>query len=175
MDAIYRFIASELDATITHGPEVGSRFAPGYYSGSDNMRMRGALRFTSPPCDNTGSRFQHAGSPLEFPDIRWLGGRSRSTAALLGPAPDDDMPLRKSHLYSSLWKSCDELRGGMDKWMASIEGAIGKEVERLTGGLVDRVREMEGRYADALPELEHRVEDYSAKVEGHLRRMGLPA
>ena len=62
-----------------------------------------------------------------------------------------------------------------DKWMASIEGAIGKEVERLTGGLVDRVRELEGRYADALPELEQRVEDYSAKVEGHLRRMGLPA
>ena len=24
------------------------------------------------------------------------------------------MPLRKSELYSSLWKSCDELRGGMD-------------------------------------------------------------
>ena len=62
-----------------------------------------------------------------------------------------------------------------DKWMASIEGAIGKEVERLTGGLVDRVRELEGRYADALPQLEQRVEDYSAKVEGHLRRMGLPA
>ena len=62
-----------------------------------------------------------------------------------------------------------------DKWMASIEGAIGKEVERLTGGLVDRVRDLEGRYADALPELERRVEDYSAKVEGHLKRMGLPA
>ena len=24
------------------------------------------------------------------------------------------MPRRKPHLYSSLWKSCDELRGGMD-------------------------------------------------------------
>jgi len=24
------------------------------------------------------------------------------------------MVLRKSDLYSSLWKSCDELRGGMD-------------------------------------------------------------
>jgi hypothetical protein len=24
------------------------------------------------------------------------------------------MPVRKSELYSSLWKSCDELRGGMD-------------------------------------------------------------
>ena len=62
-----------------------------------------------------------------------------------------------------------------DKWMASIEGAVGKEVERLTGGLVDRVRELEERYADALPKLERRVEDLSAKVEGHLRRMGLPA
>jgi len=24
------------------------------------------------------------------------------------------MPLKKSELYSSLWASCDELRGGMD-------------------------------------------------------------
>lgn len=24
------------------------------------------------------------------------------------------MPIKKSELYSSLWKSCDELRGGMD-------------------------------------------------------------
>ncbi|WP_419162883.1 type I restriction-modification system subunit M N-terminal domain-containing protein [Candidatus Palauibacter sp.] len=24
------------------------------------------------------------------------------------------MALRKSHLYSSLWQSCDQLRGGMD-------------------------------------------------------------
>ena len=24
------------------------------------------------------------------------------------------MPLRKSHLYSSLWQSCDQLRGGVD-------------------------------------------------------------
>jgi len=24
------------------------------------------------------------------------------------------MPLKKSELYSSLWKSCDQLRGGMD-------------------------------------------------------------
>jgi len=24
------------------------------------------------------------------------------------------MPIKKSELYSNLWKSCDELRGGMD-------------------------------------------------------------
>ena len=62
-----------------------------------------------------------------------------------------------------------------DKWMASVQGAIGNEVERLASGLVDRVRVLEGRYADALPVLERRVEDYGAKVESHLRRMGLPA
>ena len=86
MDAIYRFIASELDATITHGPEVGSRFAPGYYSGSDNMRMRGALRFTSPPCDNTGSRFQHAGSPLEIPGHSVVGWSFAINSRLAWPS-----------------------------------------------------------------------------------------
>lgn len=62
-----------------------------------------------------------------------------------------------------------------DKWIASVEGAIEQVVERVTGGLVDRVRVLEERYADALPELERRVEDYGAKVEWHLRRMGVPA
>ena len=30
------------------------------------------------------------------------------------PTHPPPMPLRKSHLYSSLWQSCDQLRGGMD-------------------------------------------------------------
>ena len=60
-----------------------------------------------------------------------------------------------------------------DKWVASVEGAIGRVVERLTGGLVDRVRVLEERYARPLPEVERRVEDYGARVEGHLRRMGV--
>ena len=62
-----------------------------------------------------------------------------------------------------------------DKWMASVERAIGQEVERLAGELVERVSVLTERYADALPELERRVEDYGAKVESHLRSMGLPA
>ena len=61
------------------------------------------------------------------------------------------------------------------KWVASVEAGIGQQVERLAGALVDRVRVLTGRYADALPELERQVEDYSARVESHLKRMGLPA
>lgn len=32
VDAIYEFVAGELDAQIVHPPEEGSHFAPGYYS-----------------------------------------------------------------------------------------------------------------------------------------------
>lgn len=32
VDAIYEFVTRELDAKIIHGPELGERFAPGYYS-----------------------------------------------------------------------------------------------------------------------------------------------
>ncbi len=60
-----------------------------------------------------------------------------------------------------------------DKWMTSVDAAIGQEAERLTSGLVDRIRMLEGRYAKPLPELACQVEDYGAKVEGHLKRMGL--
>ena len=33
------------------------------------------------------------------------------------------MALRKSQLYSSLWQSCDELRGGMDVDASEDQGA----------------------------------------------------
>jgi len=31
------------------------------------------------------------------------------------------MALKKSQLYSSLWQSCDELRGGMDAEIAALK------------------------------------------------------
>lgn len=31
------------------------------------------------------------------------------------------MALKKSQLYSSLWSSCDELRGGMDAEISALE------------------------------------------------------
>jgi type I restriction enzyme M protein len=36
------------------------------------------------------------------------------------------MPVKKSELYSSIWKSCDELRGGMNwctYWRESMTSA----------------------------------------------------
>ncbi len=60
-----------------------------------------------------------------------------------------------------------------DKWMASLQAAIGRLAERMTGGLVGRVRMLEARYARPLAVLERRAEAYGAKVEDHLKRMGV--
>lgn len=61
-----------------------------------------------------------------------------------------------------------------DKWNASIRAAIDDDVQRLTQRLTRRVQELEQRYARPLPALEQEVEMFSAKVEKHLRRMGVP-
>ena len=60
-----------------------------------------------------------------------------------------------------------------DKWFVNIRSAIGDELRRLTRRLGTRVKELEERYARPLPKLEREVEAYSAKVEGHLKQMGL--
>ena len=60
-----------------------------------------------------------------------------------------------------------------DKWLASLRATTEGEVERLTKQLAGRVKELEERYAQPLPVLEREVEGFSAKVEGHLKRMGL--
>ena len=60
-----------------------------------------------------------------------------------------------------------------DKWFASICADIQEEVQRLTQHLTGRIKELDERYARPLPELEREVDIFSAKVEGHLKRMGI--
>jgi type I restriction enzyme M protein len=60
-----------------------------------------------------------------------------------------------------------------DKWFVSIRSAVESEVDCLSQRLAGRVKELEERYARPLPDLEAEVKEYRAKVEGHLKRMGL--
>ena len=60
-----------------------------------------------------------------------------------------------------------------DKWFTSIYADIQEEVQRLTQQLTGRIKELEERYARPLPELEREVDVFSAKVEGHLKKMGI--
>ena len=60
-----------------------------------------------------------------------------------------------------------------DKWLAALRAAIDGEVQRVTQQLAGRVKELEERYARPLPELEREVETLGARVEEHLKKMGL--
>jgi len=60
-----------------------------------------------------------------------------------------------------------------DKWLATIASGINDEIERMTQQLANRVKLLEERYADTLPGLDKDVIDYAARVEDHLKKMGL--
>ena len=60
-----------------------------------------------------------------------------------------------------------------DKWSGGIRASIDDEVRRLTQRLTGRVQELEQRYARPLPAMERKVAEIGAKVDGHLKRMGV--
>lgn len=43
------------------------------------------------------------------------------------------MAIKKNELYSSLWKSCNKLRGGMDAEMVTLETKLAKYRKLKTG------------------------------------------
>lgn len=59
-----------------------------------------------------------------------------------------------------------------DKWMARLQQDVQQELERVSQTLANRIRELAERYETPLPRLESEVAALSAKVEGHLKRMG---
>lgn len=58
-------------------------------------------------------------------------------------------------------------------WVASFKDTAGQQVDRLTTGLVDQVTVLEARNAEALQEIVSQFDNYSTKIEGYLRQMGL--
>lgn len=60
-----------------------------------------------------------------------------------------------------------------DKWLATLQGRIIAEIERVTQQLANRVKTLEERYETPLPQLTEEVATLSARVDAHLRKMGL--
>ena len=58
------------------------------------------------------------------------------------------------------------------KWMVHLAGSVQSEIDRVSQRLTGRICQLAERYAEPLPELERKVTEFSAKVEGHLNRMG---
>jgi len=60
-----------------------------------------------------------------------------------------------------------------DKWMQTLRQAIASEMDRISQRLTQRIQELAERYDTPLPQLTSKVEELTAKVEGHLQKMGL--
>jgi type I restriction enzyme M protein len=59
-----------------------------------------------------------------------------------------------------------------DKWLASLADAVQSELNRVSQTLTGRVRQLAERYATPLPKLAREVESLTARVDGHLKKMG---
>ncbi len=62
-----------------------------------------------------------------------------------------------------------------DKWFASLRKAVNEVLHDTGGRLATRLRELDERYARPLPDLQRDVNTFEAKVEEHLRKMGVSA
>ncbi len=60
-----------------------------------------------------------------------------------------------------------------DKWLTALESAVQNELERVSQTLTARVRQLAERYEAPLPELSRQVEELSARVDAHLKTMGV--
>jgi type I restriction enzyme M protein len=58
------------------------------------------------------------------------------------------------------------------KWLAEIEKRIQTEMGNISHRLTQRIKELAERYETPLPKLMNEVQELTAKVEGHLQKMG---
>jgi len=58
------------------------------------------------------------------------------------------------------------------KWMANMEQRIRTEMDNISHRLTQRIKELAERYETPLPKLMNEVQELTAKVEGHLQKMG---
>ena len=60
-----------------------------------------------------------------------------------------------------------------DKWLAAIATAVQGELDRVSQTLTGRIRQLAERYATPLPQLVDEVSELSARVDEHLKKMGV--
>jgi type I restriction system adenine methylase HsdM len=59
-----------------------------------------------------------------------------------------------------------------DKWLAAVAQAVQGELDRVSQSLTSRIRQLAERYATPLPQITDHVAALSARVDGHLKKMG---
>ena len=60
-----------------------------------------------------------------------------------------------------------------DKWLTALSAAVQGELERVSQTLTGRIKQLAERYAAPLPQLLEELEALSARVDGHIKSMGI--
>jgi len=60
-----------------------------------------------------------------------------------------------------------------DKWLAALRSEVAGEMERVSQTLTGRIKQLTERYAVPLAQIESETAELSARVEGHLKKMGV--
>jgi type I restriction enzyme M protein len=104
---------------------------------------------------------------------QWLEVSERETA-LKRAVKEQDAALDKLSYekYATLTEAQIKALVVDDKWMAHLSAAVRGELDRVSQTLTGRIRELAERYATPLPELLDEVAVLTARVDGHLRKMG---
>ena len=86
---------------------------------------------------------------------------------------DNDLEQKTLERYASLTEHEVKHLLLNDKWLARLKKDIQQEVDAIAQTLGNRIRELAERYETPLPKLEAEVAVLSAKVEEHLKKMGV--
>ncbi len=103
-------------------------------------------------------------------------------AALLGRQADTKVTLKTAQealaekldaKYRKLTE--DEIKKLVvnDKWLATLAAAVQGELDHVSQTLTGRIRQLAERYATPLPLLTDEVAALAARVDGHLKKMGV--
>jgi type I restriction enzyme M protein len=60
-----------------------------------------------------------------------------------------------------------------DRWLTTVAAAIQSELDRVSQTLAGRVRQLAERYSAPLPKLTGETSSLTARVQGHLKKMGM--
>ena len=60
-----------------------------------------------------------------------------------------------------------------EKWLAQLAADVQSELDRVSQALTGRIRQLADRYAAPLPRLTGEVATLAARVDEHLKKMGI--
>jgi type I restriction enzyme M protein len=84
----------------------------------------------------------------------------------------EDLEAKLDAKYPTLTEEDIKILVVDDKWLAALAAAVHGELDRVSQTLTERIRQLADRYATPLPQLSIEVTTLSARVDGHLKKMG---